>query len=105
MNNFFKKYHIIKLIIVILLNIFDILTTYFALASGVAKEINPLGSAIISQGWTYAISIKASILVLIAIYVIWAVKENKEKHAKWLLNIIMIFYILIVINNSIVLFW
>jgi hypothetical protein len=104
MNNFFKKYHIVKIIIFFLLNIFDILTTYFALASGVAKEINPLGNALISQGWTYAIFIKASISVLVAIYVIWAVKENKEKHAKWLLNIVIVFYILIVTNNAIVLF-
>lgn len=97
-----KDFPIKRMIFLILLNIFDILSTYIIIKNDWGREFNPIANTIIGWGWGYCILYKSFILVLFTMIAMGAYKEGKGKYIIWALHILIVYYLLVIINNS---FW
>lgn len=87
------------IILFFLLNLVDAVLTYFAISSGIGFESNPFVAIIIENGWVYFFIMKI-LLGLIVVY--WSFKISLKYRTKALLFICLI-YVLVVVNNLLVL--
>jgi len=100
-----KKYPIVRPVVVVILNILDILFTYYLLNQQTdIQGANPIGKYFIGLGWGYAILFKMSVVIggLAALMVLYS--RSHKRAANWALNSILIIYIVVVINNSLLFF-
>lgn len=94
----FKKYPVLRLAALILLNIFDVAITYYGIKAGIVEELNPLGKILIGLGWPLACFVKFAWLTVISVLFLYIYKEAK-KIVDWALNILVVWYLFVVVNN------
>jgi len=96
-----KKYPIIRPVIIVILNILDILLTYYLLSKDpTISEANPVGRYLIGLGWGYAIFFKMFLILVTLALLIIMYGRGRRKAINWALNMLMIIYIFVVLNNS-----
>tara|TARA_Y100000310_G_scaffold111819_1_gene110222 strand:- start:232 stop:564 length:333 start_codon:yes stop_codon:yes gene_type:complete len=105
-----KKYPIIRPVVIFVLNILDVILTYYALTQRTGfYESNPIAVYLIGLGWGYAIFIKLFLITIVLIIItllygrIQGVKYKRV--AGWCINILLLIYVVVVVNNAFLLFF
>ena len=96
-----KKYPIVRSVVLIMLNILDVLLTYYALSQDSGfYESNPIGRYLIGLGWGYAIFIKMFCVAFVVTALMCLSGCGHTRPANWALNTLLILYTVVVANNT-----
>lgn len=91
-------------IIIILCNVLDVISTWYALNYLNAIELNPIVNYLLSIGWLPALMFKF-VGTIIACYCLYEIEQRWPRKHIYALWVLVIMYMFIYLNNMGVIYW